>query len=96
MLSDYEREQLAQIEQKLYEDKGFSRRATSATPAAQRARPVLVMLFSAIIGITLLVVGVALNLAFVGVLGFVVMLVGGVVGLKSHSIGMFNSGSSWF
>lgn len=80
MLSDWEREQLALIERNLYADRQF---AKASNPIEQRrAKATVLLLVTAVFGMGVVIAGVATDIAAVGVLGFVLMLVGAVISLR--------------
>lgn len=83
-LSEHEQRVLEQIEQSLYaEDPKFRaavKKSSSRTPHVGSLRLAIVC---GVIGLIVLVGGVWLQNVIVGVLGFLIMLAGGVIGIRA-------------
>lgn len=81
-LSEHEQRLLEQIEQSLYaEDPKFSATVKSTDVRALSAKRIRVGIALVVLGLAVLVGGVWLNNVFVGVLGFLIMFGGGVLGV---------------
>lgn len=84
-LSEHEQRQLEQIEQALYaEHPRFARRVRASDPRVHYRRRVLQAAFGFLIGVGLLVAGVATKDPWIGVAGFVVMLACSMWALSSY------------
>lgn len=81
MLSDYEREQLARIEENLYTDEGFAKATRMGTGPHIKSRAVMVL--SVLAGMFVVIVGVATNITLIGVFGYCLMLTGSIIGLRA-------------
>jgi Protein of unknown function (DUF3040) len=74
-LSEHEQRQLEQIEQALYADyPRFANAVRAADPRVHYKRRVIFAAIGFLIGVGLLLAGVVINHAWIGVAGFVVML----------------------
>lgn len=80
MLSDWEREQLAVIERHLYADRDFLAEHRQDSP--RRWRGFTLMASTGLVGMAVIVVGVATSSTPLGVLGFVTMLAGAGIGSR--------------
>lgn len=84
-LSEHEQRLLEQMERALYaEDPKFATSLRSASSRAARGRAVFGIL-GVLVGLGIVVVGVALPMAVVGVIGFAVMLVGGIAAYSAFT-----------
>ena len=87
-LSEHEQRVLEQIEQSLIaDDPRFSAAVKSTDARVIAARKIRIAVAVVLLGLVLLVLGVWLNQVVVGVLGFLVMFGGGVVGLTGAQTG---------
>lgn len=78
-LSEHEQRLLEQMERALYaEDPKFATSLRSASTRAARGKAVFGLL-AVLVGLGVVLVGVALPLAVIGVVGFAIMLVGAIV-----------------
>jgi hypothetical protein len=76
-LSEHEQRLLEQMERALYaEDPKFASSLRSAGPRPGVRRRTVIGVLSALVGVAVLVTGAATSIVAVGVLGFVLMLVG--------------------
>lgn len=83
-LSEHEQRLLEQIEQSLYaEDPKFSATVKSTDLRAVAAKRIRIAVALVVLGLVVLVGGVWLNNVFVGVLGFLIMFGGGVIGVMA-------------
>lgn len=91
-LSEHEQELLEQIERALYdEDPKFATKVQSTTPRTQAARKALWSILVIVGGLAVVVLGVSTKLIPLGVLGFAIMLGGGVMlvlGARTTSSGV--------
>jgi Flp pilus assembly protein TadB len=79
-LSEHEQQLLEQIERALYdEDPKFATKVQSTTPRTQAARKALRSLLIIVAGLALVVLGVSTKLIPLGIVGFAIMLAGGVL-----------------
>ena len=84
-LSEHEQRLLEQMERALYaEDPKFATSLRSATSRAARGKAVFGIL-AVLVGMGIVVVGVALPMAVVGVIGFAVMLVGAITAYSAFT-----------
>jgi hypothetical protein len=84
-LSEHEQRQLEQIEQALYaEHPRFARAVRASDPRVHYRRRVIQAAFGFLIGVGLLVAGVATKEPWMGVAGFVVMLICSMWALTSY------------
>jgi Protein of unknown function (DUF3040) len=84
-LSEHEQRQLEQIEQALYaEHPRFARAVRASDPRVHYRRRVIQAGFGFLIGVGLLVAGVAIKDLWIGVAGFVVMLACSMWALSSY------------
>ena len=84
-LSEHEQRQLEQIEQALYaEHPRFARAVRASDPRVHYRRRVFYAAFGFLIGVGLLVAGVATKVPWLGVAGFVVMLACSMWALTSY------------
>lgn len=76
-LSEHEQRQFDAIERALYaDDPKFANKVRVADPKTQGRRGLVTGIVLVLFGVAVLVVGAVLTLAYVGVLGFLIMLVG--------------------
>lgn len=79
-LSEHEQQLLEQIERALYdEDPKFATKVQSTTPRTQAARKALRSILIIVAGLALVVLGVSTKLVPLGIVGFAIMLGGGVL-----------------
>jgi len=84
-LSEHEQRQLEQIEQALYaEHPRFARAVRATDPRVHYRRRVIQAAFGFLVGVGLLVAGVATKDPWIGVAGFVVMLAASMWALTSY------------
>lgn len=87
-LSEHEQRVLEQIEQSLIaDDPRFSAAVKSTDARVIAARKIRIAVAVVLLGLVLLVLGVWLNQVVVGVIGFLVMFGGGVIGLMGLQTG---------
>lgn len=87
-LSEHEQRVLEQIERSLYaEDPKFRAAVKKSTPTRLGRGSLRLAIALAIVGLAVLVGGVWLQNVFVGVLGFLIMLAGGIVGIRATQDG---------
>lgn len=83
-LSEHEQRVLEQIERSLYaEDPKFRAAVKKSSSKPVRAGSLRLAIVCGVIGLVVLVGGVWLQNVIVGVLGFLIMLAGGVIGIRA-------------
>lgn len=82
-LSEHEQRVLEQIERSLYAEDPKFRAAVKSSSKPAHAGSLRIALACGIIGLVVLVGGVWLQNVVVGVLGFLIMLAGGVIGIRA-------------
>lgn len=83
-LSEHEQRVLQQIEQSLYaEDPKFKAAVTKSARPARGGKHLHLAIALVVLGLGVLVLGVWLQSVIVGVLGFLIMFGGGVLGLRA-------------
>lgn len=83
-LSEHEQRVLEQIERSLYaEDPKFRAAVKKSTHKSAHVGSLRIAIVCGIIGLVVLVGGVWLQNVIVGVLGFLIMLAGGIIGIRA-------------
>lgn len=83
-LSEHEQRVLEQIERSLYaEDPKFRAAVKKSSSKPARVGSLRIAITCGVLGLAVLVGGVWLQNVFVGVLGFLIMLAGGVIGIRA-------------
>jgi len=84
-LSEHERRQFEQIEQALRaDDPGFAEAVATAGTRVHYRRRVIAAALGLVIGVGLLLAGVVINVALIGVAGFLLMLAGSMRAVTSY------------
>jgi hypothetical protein len=86
-LSEHEQRLFEQIERSLSEDPKFASRLRSTDPRFHARRRIIVASVAVVLGLTVLVFGVAVSNSLLGVAGFVVMLGGAAFGIQAFRRG---------
>jgi multisubunit Na+/H+ antiporter MnhB subunit len=86
-LSEHEQRLFEQIERSLAEDPKFASAVRSTDPRFHARRRIVVAVIAVLLGLAVLIFGVALNSPLLGVAGFVVMLGAAALGIQSFRRG---------
>ena len=86
-LSEHEQRLFEQIERSLSEDPKFASRLRSNDPRFHARRRIIIASIAVVLGLTVLIFGVAVNNPLLGVAGFVVMLGGAAIGIQAFRRG---------
>lgn len=86
-LSEHEQRLFEQIERSLAEDSKFASAVRSTDPRFHARRRVVFAVIAVLLGLAVLIYGVAIQLALLGVAGFVIMLGGAAFGIQAFRRG---------
>jgi hypothetical protein len=86
-LSEHEQRLFDQIERSLAEDPKFASAVRSTDPRFHARRRIILAALAVLVGLAVLIVGVAEKYILVGVLGFVFMLAAAAVGISAFRRG---------
>jgi hypothetical protein len=82
-LSEHEQRLFEQIERSLAEDSKFASAVRSTDPRFHARRRVVFAVIAVLLGLAVLIYGVAIQLALLGVAGFVIMLAAAAFGIQA-------------
>ena len=86
-LSEHEQRLFEQIERSLAEDPKFASAVRSSDPRFHARRRIILAAIAVVLGLSVLIVGVANKNPLLGVAGFVVMLGGAALGIQAYRRG---------